>query len=150
MRESEREREKETRSRISEGARVYHHEPPSGRADDGRPCLVTSLGRLDGIHLFVRPLVCPIPGLNLRTRKKTERKPLGERDTSELDLSASILRGNNFVHLASGANPYAKAPFSFRSNAERQLYPERIYHAWKARVVGQMLSLALRKESEFF
>lgn len=54
----ERERGRKTKPHPSEGARVRHHQDQAD-ADDGRPCLVTSPGRLDGIHLFVRPLPAP-------------------------------------------------------------------------------------------
>ena len=56
--EREREREREKQSRIATRAHVCTTTNQAD-TDDGRPCLVTSPARLDGIHLFVRPL--PVP-----------------------------------------------------------------------------------------
>lgn len=54
----ERKREIERRSCIATRAHVCATTSQAD-TDDGRPCLVTSPARLDGIHLFVRPLPAP-------------------------------------------------------------------------------------------
>lgn len=63
--EREKQKEKERRGgkggQRAEAATRAHVCATTSQADtdDGRPCLVTSPARLDGIHLFVRPLPAP-------------------------------------------------------------------------------------------